>query len=362
MTGSAAMGAVPEDAGSTEGDAPAVAVADLVVHYGDQVAVDGVSLAVPSGTTTAIIGPSGSGKSTLLRAIAGLEPPTRGTVSILGVDRTSAPTNRRRLGLMFQDHALFPHLDVAGNVAFGLEMQGLERGAVRRRTDEVLELVGLAGFGARSVEALSGGEAQRVALARSLAPSPKLLMLDEPLGSLDRVLREDLVGELRLLFSQLDLTVVHVTHDQQEAFSLADELVVMKDGRIEQSGAPADVWRRPSTVFVAEFLGHPNIWSNGDGAVLAPMSSLSLVADPAATRAGGAVDDARMIGIEEVVAVPVDVEFREGRFRVTAVEQTDRGVGRRFVVDSDVRPDGSTPLVVAIDTTQLVSLASVGVQ
>lgn len=333
--------------GSGQHPPPAVTVDDLVVSYGKQVAVDGVSLEIDAGTTTAIVGPSGSGKSTLLRAIAGLEPPSRGTVSIFGVDRTSAPPNRRQLGLMFQDHALFPHLDVAGNVAFGLEMQGSEPDVVRRRTSEVLELVGLSGFEARSVEALSGGEAQRVALARSLAPSPEVLMLDEPLGSLDRVLRHDLVGELRRLFTRLELSVIHVTHDQQEAFSLADQVVVLRGGRVEQVGAPSAVWRHPSNVFVATFLGHSNIWETSGGPVLAPMSSLRLV---------GPGDRSADPGIELVDVEIDDVEFREGRHLITAIERASRGDRRRFVVDSDLRPERRDRQIVAIDTTQLVAL------
>jgi thiamine transport system ATP-binding protein len=230
-------------------------VADLTVTYDDFTAVDGVDLEVADGEIVCILGPSGSGKSSLLRAVAGLEPDARGQVAWDGDDLTRVPPHRRNFGLMFQDHALFPHRDVHGNVAFGLRMQKLPRAEIDARTGEALALVGLAGFARRRIRELSGGEQQRVALARALAAEPRLLMLDEPLGALDRALRERLVAELRALFVRLHLTTLFVTHDHDEAFALADRLVVMHAGRIEQLGAPADVWQRPANAFVARFLG-----------------------------------------------------------------------------------------------------------
>ena len=202
-----------------------------------------------------MLGPSGSGKSTLLRAVAGLVPEARGRVTFDGDDVTATPPHRRGFGLMFQDHALFQHRDVIGNVAFGLRMQRLPRAEIEQRARATLELVGLRGFEHRRVGDLSGGEQQRVALARALAPAPKLLMLDEPLGALDRALRDRLVVELRELFVQLGLAILFVTHDHDEAFSLADRVVVMHAGQIEQVGPPAEVWRRPANAFVAGFLG-----------------------------------------------------------------------------------------------------------
>jgi thiamine transport system ATP-binding protein len=218
-------------------------------------AVDAVDLEVADGEIICVLGPSGSGKSSLLRAVAGLERDARGRVSWDGADLAGIPAHRRGFGLMFQDHALFPHRDVIGNVAFGLRMQHVPRAELEPRAREALALVGMAGFEQRRITELSGGEQQRVALARALAAAPRLLMLDEPLGALDRSLRDRLVTELRALFVRLGLTILFVTHDHDEAFALADRLVVMHDGRIEQTGTPAEVWQQPANAFVARFLG-----------------------------------------------------------------------------------------------------------
>ncbi|MCE4944919.1 ABC transporter ATP-binding protein [Streptomyces albulus] len=222
-------------------------------------ALDGVDLFVAAHEIVCVLGPSGSGKSTLLRVVAGLQHADAGAVLLEGRDQVGVPTHRRGVGLMFQDHQLFPQRDVAGNVAFGVRMRGSSRAEQQRTVAELLDLVGLPGAERRAVASLSGGEQQRVALARALAPSPRLLMLDEPLGQLDRGLRERLVVELRRLFRELGTTVLAVTHDQGEAFALADRVVVMRDGRIAQSGTPLEVWQRPASAFVARFLGFDNV-------------------------------------------------------------------------------------------------------
>ncbi|MBT2446936.1 ABC transporter ATP-binding protein [Streptomyces sp. ISL-43] len=225
----------------------------------DAYALDRVDLRVAEHETVCVLGPSGSGKSTLLRVVAGLQSVSGGRVLLGGADQAAVPVHRRGVGLMFQDHQLFPHRDVGGNVAFGLRMRGSSKTSSEGRVAELLELVGLPGAQGRAVASLSGGEQQRVALARALAPSPRVLMLDEPLGQLDRGLRERLVVELRGLFARLGTTVLAVTHDQGEAFALADRVVVMRDGRIAQAGTPLEVWERPASEFVARFLGFENV-------------------------------------------------------------------------------------------------------
>ena len=237
------------------------------VRYGERVALADIDLVVPEGQVLSLLGPSGGGKTSLLRVIAGLEPASAGTVRFEGRDLADVPPHERGFGLMFQDYALFPHRDVAGNVGFGLRMAGWPSDRVRVRVAEMLELVGLPGAEGRSVGRLSGGEQQRVALARALAPSPRLLMLDEPMGSLDRALRERLPLELRGIFERLGITVVYVTHDQEEAFSVADRTVIVRGGRMEADGTPEELWSRPPTEFVARFLGFRNVapgtWRGG---------------------------------------------------------------------------------------------------
>ncbi|MGM1064733.1 ABC transporter ATP-binding protein [Saccharothrix sp. Mg75] len=233
----------------------ALRVAGLTVRYGDVTAVSGVDLDVADGEVVALLGPSGCGKSTLLRTVAGLEPPSGGTVSWDGADLAGTPVHRRGFGLVFQDGQLFPHRDVAGNVGFGLRVRGVARGARDERVDALLELVGLAGYRRRRVTELSGGEQQRVALARALAPRPRLLLLDEPLSALDRALREQLAVDLARLLREAGATALVVTHDHDEAFTLADRVAVMRAGRITQVGAPAEVWRHPADVDTARFLG-----------------------------------------------------------------------------------------------------------
>ncbi|GGY54492.1 ABC transporter ATP-binding protein [Streptomyces tanashiensis] len=236
-----------------------LSIEDATVRFGERAVLDAVRLDVAEHEIVCVLGPSGSGKSTMLRAVAGLQALDGGRVLLGGADQAGVPVHRRGVGLMFQDHQLFPQRDVGGNVAFGLRMRGAGKAEQAQRVRELLDLVGLPGAERRSVAALSGGEQQRVALARALAPRPRLLMLDEPLGQLDRGLRERLVVELRQLFGRLGTTVLAVTHDQGEAFALADRVVVMRDGRIAQSGTPVDVWRRPASEFVARFLGFDNV-------------------------------------------------------------------------------------------------------
>ena len=230
-------------------------VESVSVELGGSRILDRVDLDLADHEVVAILGPSGSGKTTLLRVIAGLQAPVSGRVLVDGVDITEVPAHRRGIGLMFQDHALFPHRDVGANVAFGLRMAQVPRPEIAARVAEVLELVGLSGFEKRSIAGLSGGERQRVALARALAPRPSVLLLDEPLGSLDRALRDRLLEDLAVLLRGSGATVVHVTHDQSEAFATGDRIVVMRDGEIAQVGRPEEVWRRPVDSGVARIVG-----------------------------------------------------------------------------------------------------------
>ncbi|MEO5577005.1 MAG: ABC transporter ATP-binding protein [Gaiellaceae bacterium] len=236
---------------------------ELRVSFDGAEALAGVDIAVAEGDRLAVLGPSGSGKSTLLRALAGLEPLRAGRITVDGVDVTTLPAHRRGVGLMLQEGALFPHLDVAGNVGFGLRVAGLVRSEREEGVAEALALVGLEGMDRRSVATLSGGERQRVALARALAPRPRVLLLDEPLGSLDGPLRERLLDELCELFDRLRLTLVHVTHDVGEAFAIGDRIAVMREGRIVQESTPDELWARPVDAWVARFLGLVNLRENG---------------------------------------------------------------------------------------------------
>jgi thiamine transport system ATP-binding protein len=242
-------------------------VDNVTVCFNGKVALDDVTLEVAEGEVVAVLGPSGSGKSTLLRVVAGLQRPDSGRVLLEGESLGNVPPHRRGIGLVFQDHALFHHKDVAGNVAFGLRMRGDAPGEINRRIGELLELVGLAGFEHRSVATLSGGEQQRVALARALAPEPRVLLLDEPLGSLDRRLRDRLLEELRDLFAELRVTALYVTHDQAEAFALGDHVAVMRAGRVAQVGTADQLWSHPVDEDAARFLGLDNVQ---DGTVVRP--------------------------------------------------------------------------------------------
>ncbi len=256
--------------------------------YEGQLLLTGVSLTVDKGETICLLGASGSGKSTLLRIIAGLESPETGQVCWDGTDLAPSPSHTRDFGLVFQDYALFPHLNVFDNVAFGLRMKSntktrrhkgtkenknlvtsspsdlvLNADGIASRVDEVLDLVNLRGFASRRVTELSGGEQQRVALARALAPNPRLLMFDEPLGALDRSLKEDLLGELRGILHRTQIPAIYVTHDQEEAFTIADRILLLHNGTIVRAGTPAEVWRDPQSAWVARFLGMGNVLEGG---------------------------------------------------------------------------------------------------
>lgn len=258
----------------------------VTVAFGAAVAVDDVDLSVEDGHVLAVLGPSGCGKSTLLRAVAGLEPPAAGRIAWDGTDLAGTPTHRRGFALMFQDGQLFDHLTVARNVGYARRLQGASRSTVRAEVEDLLELVGLAGYADRLPRTLSGGERQRVALARSLAAQPRLLLLDEPLSALDAGLRGRLATDLRRILTEAGTTALLVTHDQDEAFAIADRLAVMRDGRIVQEGPTGDVWAHPADAATALFLGCSRVLDPHQATVLLGRPTGAVALRPSALLAG----------------------------------------------------------------------------
>jgi len=297
-------------------------VRDLTVRFGGTTAVDGASLQVEDRMIHALMGPSGSGKSTMLRAIAGLEPAASGDITWNGRSMVDVPPHKRGFGLMFQDYALFPHRTVAGNVAFGLQMQGVDSNAARAQVAEILELVGLPGYEDRSVGSLSGGERQRVALARTLAPHPRLVLLDEPLGALDRSLREHLLVEMRSIFSTVGATVLYVTHDREEAFTIADEVAIIRDGRIVADDTPEGLWHEPPDGWTARFIGLENLLP------VSVLADLGLERPTVNTTAGVVPPEAILLDPEGRSTAPVaGSHFRGGIYRI----ELDLGSGADLV-------------------------------
>src|ERR1700751_4218421 len=286
--GAAAFTAEPappsQAAAATEYD---IRLIGLTKRFDDVVAVDDISLDIDRGHFFALLGPSGCGKTTTLRMIGGFEEPTEGRIELGGVDVARLPPYKRDVNTVFQSYALFPHLTIFENVAFGLRRRGGKSGELRRRVGEALELVGLAGLERRKPRQLSGGQQQRIALARALVNRPRVLLLDEPLGALDLKLRKEMQLELKRIQHEVGITFVHVTHDQEEAMTMADRIVIMNGGRIEQLGMPSELYERPRTAFVAGFLGVSNLLEGsvvGDDRVT--LSDGTAVIVPSAVLAG----------------------------------------------------------------------------
>jgi putative spermidine/putrescine transport system ATP-binding protein len=303
-------------------DGPAIALRGLRKNFGDVEAVAGVDLEINDGEFFAMLGPSGSGKTTVLRMIAGFELPTDGTVLLGGTDVTRAAPFERDVNTVFQDYALFPHLDVRRNVEYGLRVRGVPKAERRARAEEALRAVRLEGLGGRRPSALSGGQRQRVALARALVNRPKVLLLDEPLGALDLKLREEMQIELKAIQREVGITFVFVTHDQGEALTLSDRVAVFNRGRIEQVGTPAEIYERPATPFVAGFVGTSN-----------------LLTGAAARKLVGA-DGTYAIRPEKIRLSSVDVPPAAGATVAdgTLAEVVYAGPATRYVVDLDDGP------------------------
>ena len=299
-------------------------VQQIFKSYEGKPLLNEISFKVDTGETVCLLGASGSGKSTLLRIISGLEDADSGSVLFNGMDLSSRPAHLRDFGLVFQDYALFPHLNVNENVAFGLKMRRLPPDETRERVANSLEMVNLSAFGNRAVTDLSGGEQQRVALARALATRPRLLMFDEPLGALDRTLREDLLDELRSILHHTDIPAIYVTHDQEEAFAIADRVLILQDGRIIRDGTPADVWGDPGSAFVAGFLGLGNIMEGtylDESEVETEFGTFTVHCEHKHSKGDHVHLLARPLSAEHgpnvIHGVVTDVIFQQDRFKVT---------------------------------------------
>ncbi|HEV7523453.1 MAG TPA: sulfate ABC transporter ATP-binding protein [Acidimicrobiia bacterium] len=280
----------------------AISVRGVSKKFGDFVALDDVTLEIPSGALTALLGPSGGGKSTLLRIIAGLEQPDSGTVEIAGADATSLPPQRRNVGFVFQHYAAFKHMTVFKNVAFGLEIRKRPKAEIKRRVDELLQLVHIEKFADRLPSELSGGQRQRMALARALAVEPEVLLLDEPFGALDAQVRKELRAWLRRLHDEVHVTTVFVTHDQEEAMEVADTIAIIAAGRLEQVGTPEDLYEHPANDFVMSFLGPV---TNVSGMLVRP-HDLELLATPDAGTTEATVVRVLKLGFEIRVELLMD--------------------------------------------------------
>jgi len=308
-------------------------VRNLVKVIDSDLILQEINLSLQSSEILCLLGPSGCGKTTLLRMICGLETPDSGQILYDGKDITGIDPHRRNFGMMFQEFALFPHKNVYENVVFGLRVKNRADNDIRKRAEEVLELVGLTGMGQRNVNELSGGERQRVAMARSLAPQPRLLLLDEPMGSLDRVLRERLLRDVQAILKRIRITTIFVTHDHNEAFSVADRIAVVSAGRIEQVDSPVNLYKKPANRFVASFLGFQNMVEGvvqGNGGVETPLGiipikdplpasgqNVTILIRPEAAHLMGSQDPAAADELV-VMAQVKDVRFQGADYQLTA--------------------------------------------
>jgi sulfate/thiosulfate transport system ATP-binding protein len=313
-----------------------IVVENVSKRFGDFVALDDVSLNVRDGSLTALLGPSGGGKSTLLRVIAGLEQPDSGRVLIAGEDATPKPPQRRDVGFVFQHYAAFKHMTVAGNVAFGLTVRKRPKAEVKATVAELLELVGLSHLGKRYPSQLSGGQRQRMALARALAVEPRVLLLDEPFGALDARVREELRAWLRRLHDEVHVTTIFVTHDQEEAMEIAEQIVVVNEGRIEQSATPGEIYDNPATPFVMSFVGPV---TRVDGRLVRP-HDVEVLPEPAEASEQAVVTRIVRLGFEvRVELLPAEGDALVAQLSRAEAESLELGEGQ--IVHVRVDPTGA---------------------
>ncbi len=324
----------------------------IVKRFGDLAAVDHVDLTVEPGSFVCLLGPSGCGKTTLLRMIAGLDSPSEGRILFGEEDITDRPVHKRDIGMVFQSLALFPHLSVGDNIAYPLAIRGVDKATRMRRAEELLELVRLPGVAGRATNQLSGGQRQRVAIARALAVSPKLFLLDEPLSALDAKLREAMQVELRQLQQRLGITTIVVTHDQREAMTMADRIVVMREGRIQQAASPVEVYRRPANAFVADFIGQTNLLPLGPGSLLGAAlphlaqegATASVRPEDIAIRAAGEAPIAATVAFVRDIGSSVEIHLDADDTRLVAL------------APAGTRPAVGDTVSLAIDPGALVAL------
>ncbi|MFT4296602.1 MAG: ABC transporter ATP-binding protein [Micropruina sp.] len=332
---------------------PAAQFVHVTQTFGDVVAVDDISLDIEQGKLTTLLGPSGCGKTTSLRMLAGFSRPTAGQIFIEGEECTRLPPEKRGLGMVFQQYALFPHMTVRDNVGYGLKLRKVPASELRQRVDEALELVGLTSQADKRPRQMSGGQQQRVALARAIAIRPRLLLLDEPLSALDARLRVEMRAELRRIQAETGLCVVLVTHDQDEALELSDQMVVMRAGKIEQAGTPQQVFSAPTSRFVAEFLGYENFLTLADGQRAAVRPERLALGSPG---------DATSAGVLRLDGLVTDVAYRGVDLLVTS-EVTDPA-GQRVRLVADIRGAGADayapgqPVALAVAPDHLILLAA----
>lgn len=317
----------------------AIRVEDLTKRFGDLVAIKDISFDIYDHEFFTILGPSGSGKSTLLRTIAGLEDATTGTILIKNQDMTGVPPEQRPTNMIFQHLALFPHKNVYENLEFGLKMQGVDKAVRRDRADEMLDLLGLSGYGENAIDELSGGEQQRIALGRSLLTNPEILLLDEPLSSLDRKLKEEMQLELRRIHEELDSTFLYVTHDQDVALTASDRVAVVNEGELVQVGTPADLYETPANRFVAEFIGDTNFLTGDlidrdeDHVTIETSNGLEIVIK---IDSQASVDEFVELSLRpEAIAIGSAVTAPQNTYQGTVLERVYRGDRTRYVVDVD---------------------------